>query len=114
VYGSSYQRWQIQYADGQTGWSAEDFLEQSDADLPGDYSGDGKVDADDYILWRDGHSPTPGSSADYTTWRQHFGQTIPAAGTVLSGNASVPEPASVMLLVSAMLAANRARRRLRR
>jgi GH25 family lysozyme M1 (1,4-beta-N-acetylmuramidase) len=28
IYGNSYQRWQIHYNDGHTGWSAEDFLDQ--------------------------------------------------------------------------------------
>ncbi len=47
---------------------------------PGDYNGDGIVDAADYVLWRNGgpllNDPTPGvQPGDYTEWRFRFGDT---------------------------------------
>jgi GH25 family lysozyme M1 (1,4-beta-N-acetylmuramidase) len=100
VYGNSYQRWQIRYADGHTGWSAEDFLNFPDATLPGDFNGDGTVNDADYVIWRKGESRNPNSTTDYNAWRQHFGQ-VGGAGVSVGG--SVPEPAGVLLLSLAAL-----------
>jgi GH25 family lysozyme M1 (1,4-beta-N-acetylmuramidase) len=110
VYGASYQRWQIQFADGRTGWCAEDYLALAPS-LAGDFNGDGQVDAADYIAWKKGLSPNPHSSADYTAWRQHFGQSIFAAGTGLSGADAVPEPATLACLAFAPVVLNLRRRR---
>ncbi len=109
VYGASYQRWQIQYADGHTGWSAEDWLNPA-APLSGDFNGDGQVDAADYLAWRKGNSPLPHSASDYAAWRQHFGQSYFASGTLLNG-AAVPEPATVVYLAFLPLVLNCRRRR---
>ena len=61
------------------------------APLPGDYNGDGSVDASDYTAWRDqlgqqGPSLTADSDGsgtvdqvDYNTWRSNFGLTLPPA-----------------------------------
>lgn len=86
--------------------------------VPGDYNGNGAVDAADYALWRDtlGHSggglAADGNgnqqveAGDYDLWRSRFGQ---AAGGGAVGVA-VPEPATYGLLLIAA-AANRWRRR---
>lgn len=104
VYGASYQRWQIKYNDGHTGWSAEDFLSTLDAALPGDYDGNARVDDADYLTWRKGQSPNPHSTADYTEWRQHFGQIGGSgAGVGLGGDTNVPEPATLLYLAFAPL-----------
>jgi hypothetical protein len=84
----------------------------------GDYNRDGVVDAADYVLWRNTRntSVTAGSGADgdgnglvndadYTLWQANFGNV---RGTVASGAgalevASVPEPASGLLALSAIL-----------
>jgi beta-glucanase (GH16 family) len=71
--------------------------------VSGDYNGDGKVDATDYVAWRKnaGQSgiglPADGSGngsvgqEDYEVWKQNFGNTTQiAAGTVAA--LSVPEP----------------------
>lgn len=81
--------------------------------LRGDFNRNGKVDAADYVLWRDtkGTSVTASISADgnvdgtvddldYSLWRAHFGETAqvgfgeqPSFGSA-SGSA-VPEPSTI-------------------
>ncbi|MDP3939897.1 MAG: hypothetical protein Q8R92_17400, partial [Deltaproteobacteria bacterium] len=75
--------------------------------VPGDYNGNGVVDAADYVLWRKGgplsnEVDTPGTvnEADYTAWRARFGNAF-GSGSV--AGAAVPEPAGVVLLISALL-----------
>ena len=71
--------------------------------VPGDYNGNGLVDAADYVLWRNGgplqHDFSPGVQAsDYDFWRSRFGATTnPGSGSSL-GAATVPEPTSLVLL----------------
>jgi hypothetical protein len=55
---------------------------------PGDYNGDGVVDATDYVVLRN----SDGSDAAYSVWRSHFGQSLAAA-------TSVPEPSTLLLCV---------------
>jgi hypothetical protein len=68
--------------------------------IPGDYNGDGRVDAADYTVWRnDGETPDR-----YLAWKQHFGES--ESGSAAAAN--VPEPAALMLIVGAgLLAASR-------
>jgi hypothetical protein len=75
------------------------------ASVPGDYNGNGTVDAADYVLWRDGGplqnevaDPGTVSAADYDAWRARFGN--PSAGGVGSF-AAVPEPAAAVALIIA-------------
>lgn len=71
--------------------------------LPGDFSGDGRVDAADYTLWRDGLA---GGSRwlDHAMWRANFGRTLASPG-----GASVPEPATAALALLGLLVAGRSR-----
>jgi hypothetical protein len=69
--------------------------------VPGDYNGDGKVDAADYVLWRDNPGSFGGDPAGYNTWRANFG-TGGGAGSGLGSSAAVPEPASLVLLMFGM------------
>lgn len=74
---------------------------------PGDYSGDGVVDASDFAIWRDSRGKTGlGLGADgnhdgtvdqldYEVWRAHFGAPMSDASSLNS----VPEPAIVTLQV---------------
>ncbi|MEQ8846274.1 hypothetical protein [Botrimarina sp.] len=70
--------------------------------LPGDFNGDGRVDAADYTVWRDGLGDTF-TPSDYDTWRDNYGATATAA--------SVPEPSAAAGLVAALLASLAARSR---
>jgi hypothetical protein len=82
----------------------------------GDYNGNGFVDAADYTVWRDsfGQNVSMGTGADgdesgviddgdYTFWKSRFGNTVPGAG---SGSlaANVPEPASAATFSLGVLA----------
>jgi hypothetical protein len=79
--------------------------------LAGAYNGNGVVDAADYTVWRDhlGQSvtlpndTTPGSvtQADYDVWKSNFGNH---SGSGSGASAAVPEPASLLLLLSGTLA----------
>jgi hypothetical protein len=77
--------------------------------LAGDYNSDGKVDASDYVLWRDSLGSTEQLAADgdgdgtvnqgdYLIWKQNFGamQSGPGFG---QSTTSVPEPACAALLL---------------
>ena len=70
--------------------------------LPGDYSGNGIVDAADYIAWRKGFG-TIYTQADYDVWRAHFGQSLPGSG--LGADVAVPEPAGALLILAGAVAA---------
>jgi autotransporter-associated beta strand protein len=68
--------------------------------LPGDYNLDGKVDAADYVTWRKNPGGFPLDA--YDTWRANFGNP-PGSGSGLGDTpGSVPEPASVGLLLCAV------------
>jgi uncharacterized protein YjbI with pentapeptide repeats len=65
------------------------------AGLPGDFNGDGSVDAADYVRWRKDPG-SHGGQQGIEIWRDHFGQT---AGGGSATNDTVPEPASALLLM---------------
>jgi GH35 family endo-1,4-beta-xylanase len=75
---------------------------------PGDYNGDGQVDATDYTVWRDtlgstgdlradGNGNRVIDEGDYATWKSNFGMTYGAGSGQLS--TTVPEPAGAWLLI---------------
>lgn len=78
--------------------------------VPGDYNNDGKVNAADYVLWRKNPSAFGGSPGGYNSWRANFGNP-PGSGSGLVGAGSVPEPAGLLLFLSAVIGACGARRR---
>ena len=63
---------------------------------PGDYNGDGAVDAADFVLWRKGLG-TIYTQADYNIWLEGFGQAV---GSGSNASAAVPEPATAWLLLA--------------
>jgi hypothetical protein len=74
----------------------------------GDFTENGVVDANDYVVWRknvDGGTPlpndnglgTPIGTAHYDLWRAHFGATS-GSGSLAAG--AVPEPTSVLLAIA--------------
>lgn len=84
-----------------------------DISLPGDYNGDGSVDAADYVVWRknDGtNNPLPNDLIGgmigpdhYDQWRAHFGE-IAGSGSGAGTHATVPEPATLITLLAGTLA----------
>lgn len=84
--------------------------------VAGDYDGNGRVDAADYVMWRNGgplqNDSTPSvQPADYDVWRAHFGQTAASGSSVSAAEfpAGVPEPNMLTLggLASCALVARR-------
>lgn len=92
----------------------------SNAGLAGDYNNNGKVDAADYVLWRNG-GPLANevadvgtiSANDFTEWRARFGNP-PGAGAGVASSV-VPEPhAGMLFLAAGCSACGTWRRRLRK
>ncbi|MEX2307499.1 MAG: hypothetical protein WD738_07905 [Pirellulales bacterium] len=82
------------------------------AGLAGDYNGDGKVDAADYVVWR---KTGINGQQGYNDWRANFGQMAGSGSASGSGAAVVatvaPEPASSCLLLVGAAGAVRVWRR---
>ena len=76
---------------------ATSFAEALNPVEPGDFNGDGNVDAADYVMWRKDPSGFGGDPAGYVNWRSNFDNT-PAAAGGLGGPSLVPEPATIALL----------------
>jgi CubicO group peptidase (beta-lactamase class C family) len=83
-------------------------------ELPGDFNRDGVVDVADYVVWRKNFGASVNlpnetmslglvDQADFNVWRSHFGQTS-LSGSSTNADATIPEPASIMLLLLGMLA----------
>lgn len=78
--------------------------------IPGDYNGDGQVDAGDYVRWRNHLGDTDETAlngngdggdvslSDYTWWKQHYG--TPNSGAASLSMTSVPEPATWTICMS--------------
>jgi hypothetical protein len=83
--------------------------------LPGDYNGNGTVDAADYVLWRNGgplqnEGVTPNSvtAEDYSFWRSRFGMTAGSGASSVAATAvAVPEPSAGWLAVFLLTAVGR-------
>jgi hypothetical protein len=88
----------------------EDVVSTTTPVLPGDYNDDGKVNAADWVLWRNYNGTahllpndlTPGmvNLVDLAVWRSNFGSMLgPGAGAGSGASAVVPEPSSAMLII---------------
>jgi hypothetical protein len=76
--------------------------------IPGDFNADNKVDLNDFIKWRKGLD-TIYTQNDYEVWRAYFGQSVGSgsgSGTLAAG--TVPEPATLALVILAAGAATAA------
>jgi hypothetical protein len=83
------------------------------AGVPGDYNGNGVVDAADYVVWRNGGplqnevaGVTPGqvTAEDYAAWRARFGNTSAVAASGNLQATSVPEPGTFVLAIGCVAA----------
>jgi hypothetical protein len=102
-----------------TGNFGDTFLTLFTPAQPGDYNGDGSVDADDYTSWQiaygsttelaaDGNGDNVIDAADYVIWRKNVSDLASSS----SANATaVPEPASVLMLIGLALSAVQVRLR---
>jgi hypothetical protein len=82
--------------------------------LPGDYNGNGVIDAADYIVWRktlgqigdnlaaDGDGDNDVDDVDFGFWRSRFGQ-ITSSGSGGDIYSQVPEPSIWVLILAGML-----------
>ena len=61
--------------------------------LPGDFDENGRVDAADYTVWRDGLG-TIYTETDYAIWANNFGAV---AGSSIAHSSTVPEPRALLL-----------------
>jgi hypothetical protein len=88
-------------ADGPGGLSAylRNFTLQLPDSLPGDYNGDGNVDAADYVVWR----TTDGTPSGHDIWRMNFDTSV-GTGANARTNAALPEPTTVFIPLVATLA----------
>jgi len=89
---------------------------------PGDFNGDGVVNAADYIVWRDTVGSTTDlradangdqliNDADFNIWRSSFGNSYSFGSGAMAGS-SVPEPAAFSLFMMACVAISTGRLRL--
>ncbi len=78
-----------------------DELSLAERPAPGDFNADGRVDAADYTAWRDGLGNVY-TQSDYDVWREHYGQTSEALNQSQSSAASIPEPSTLILFLTAL------------
>jgi hypothetical protein len=104
---------------------AETFVTELVRTVPGDYNGDGSVDAADFTMWRDLLGQSGGGliadgdfdgdvdEDDYTVWKTAFGfQRGPFTAGSAAAAVAVPEPATITLVLMMGLAlAHRSRHR---
>jgi hypothetical protein len=73
--------------------------------LTGDHNGDGKVDAADYVTWRQDPG-AHGGAQGYEDWRANFGAMLGSGG-----GSAIPEPATLLTALAALVASCTLRRR---
>jgi formylglycine-generating enzyme required for sulfatase activity len=73
----------------------------------GDFNHNGTVDAADYVVWR---KTGINGQQGYNDWRSHFGQPA-GSGSGAIANATVPEPSTLLLAITAFATLLTVRRR---
>ncbi len=68
---------------------------------PGDFDLDGDVDGQDFLAWQRGESPNALSQSDLDTWRANYGDGI---APLARSSTVVPEPSTMILLLTAACA----------
>ena len=94
-------------------WDVSDGTLSFGGGLPGDFNGNGTVDAADYVVWRDnlgagdesalggnGNGTGGVDQADYLVWKNNFGSTNGSGNSV-----AIPEPAAMSLVALTALGA---------
>jgi arabinogalactan endo-1,4-beta-galactosidase len=77
----------------------------------GDFNDDGVVDALDYAVWRNGLG-TEYDEGDYLVWQENYGTILAGSGGLTTdAPQAVPEPASVILVLTFALSITLKRRR---
>jgi hypothetical protein len=71
----------------------------------GDFDDDGDVDGRDFLIWQRGGSPSSLGAGDLTLWQTNYG--VGGLATI----SAVPEPSSLILLMSAALCLGRGKRK---
>ncbi|MFO0788192.1 MAG: FAD-dependent oxidoreductase [Pirellulales bacterium] len=80
--------------------SATASIDVTGVSIAGDFNLDGVVDAVDYTVWRKALG-TAYSQSDYEVWRANFGRAV-VNGTGTTAFAAIPEPAVLILLITAV------------
>lgn len=80
--------------------------------MAGDFNFDGSVDVADYSVWRDGLGSTF-VAEDFELWKANFGRIAGGVGAFTGAAASVPEPATWLLVLPAITTLGRRNRCLR-
>jgi hypothetical protein len=92
-------------SNGNLGYLNDFLIDAVSIVLPGDYNGDGAVDAADYVVWRKDPASFGGNPDGYDTWRENFGTTVGGgAGSTVLTTLAVPEPKSFAIAVVAAIA----------
>jgi hypothetical protein len=113
-------QWYASYGSGGFGLDADNVVNMDNFRIEflpgqnGDYNDDGKVDAADYVVWRENEGTAnllPNDNGiggmvgvdHYNLWRSNFGNPSSASGNSLSLSTAVPEPNTLAL--AALMAA---------
>ncbi|MCI0333029.1 MAG: CRTAC1 family protein [Planctomycetes bacterium] len=79
--------------------SANQVLSLVENVMSGDYNGDGKVDAADYVVWR---KTGINGQQGYDNWRANFGMMAMGSGSGIGSSAAVPEPPGLAMTTLAL------------